>query len=218
MVRAMGIKNSQRGMLVAVVGIDGAGKSTQVRALTDWLEGEGVGARCLPHQTMLPVRRALDRIAVEDGLTGHLEMIGADTIRLIAACAKLTALAQIPAMLAEPGSVVLVDRYTYCQYAAVRMQKAGNEQFLRRLNRDLLEPDVTIFLDVAPETAHRRIKQRGIDEESLEFLTDLRAAYLSLPEFQSFHVVDGDGSPEQVQQGLRDVLREAVDQDATSRA
>jgi len=201
------IEPARPGVLVAVVGIDGAGKSTQVRALTDWLADEGVPARCLPHQTMLPVRRALDRIAVEDGWAGHLEMVGADTIRLISACAKLSALAQIPDMLAEPGAVVLVDRYTHCQYAAVRMQRAGNEQFLRRLNRDLPAPDVTVFLDVSPEVARQRIRQRGIDEESVEFLTDLRAAYLSLPEFRGFHVVDGDGSPEQVQQALREVIR-----------
>ncbi|WP_329179985.1 dTMP kinase [Streptomyces sp. NBC_01477] len=200
----------ERGFLVAVVGIDGAGKTTQVKALAEWLEGEGVNAHCLLNQTMLPVRQSLDRIALEDGFPGHLEMVGADAIRLISACAKLAALARLEDTLRIPGTVTLVDRYTYCQYAAVRLQKADNEEFLRRLNRALPEPDLILFLDVDPLEAQQRIKKRGIDEESLEFLSGYRAAYASLPEFTQFTVVDGNGDHAAVQQLLRRQVEERV--------
>ncbi|MFJ9396391.1 dTMP kinase [Streptomyces californicus] len=191
------------GRLIAVSGIDGAGKTTQVKELASWLQDQGIKVQCLLNQSMLPVRRSLDAIAQEDGFSGHLDMLGADTIRLISACAKLAALAPVQDNLQVPGMVTLVDRYTYCQYAAVRLQKADNETYLRRLNRVLPIPDLTLFLDVSPEIAQQRIRKRGIDDETLDFLTTYRAAYRSLPEYESFTVLDGDGDLDSVQRRLR---------------
>ncbi|MDW4898851.1 AAA family ATPase [Streptomyces californicus] len=191
------------GRLIAVSGIDGAGKTTQVKELASWLQDQGIKVQCLLNQSMLPVRRSLDAIAQEDGFSGHLDMLGADTIRLISACAKLAALAPVQDNLQVPGMVTLVDRYTYCQYAAVRLQKADNETYLRRLNRALPVPDLTLFLDVSPEIAQQRIRKRGIDDETLDFLTTYRAAYRSLPEYESFTVLDGDGDLDSVQRRLR---------------
>lgn len=198
------------GFLVAVVGIDGAGKTSQVGKLAEWFEGLGNTTRCFLNQTQLPVRRSLDAIAEEEGFTGHLEMIGAATIRLISACAKLSALAPVEEALRTPRAVALADRYTVCQYAAVRLQKADNEDFLRRLNRILPQPDLTLFLDVTPEIAQERIRVRGIDEESLEFLVDFREAYRSLPEFEDFVVVDGNGTFDEVQELLRKEIQHAL--------
>lgn len=198
------------GYLVAVVGIDGAGKTSQVGRLAEWLEGLGSPTRLFLNQTQLPVRQALDAIAREDGFPGHLDMIGADTIRLISACAKLSALAPVGDVLRTPRAVAIADRYTVCQYAAVRLQKADNEEFLRRLNRGLPEPDLTLFLDVEPAVAQERIRRRGIDEETLEFLVDYREAYRSLPEFDDFVVVDGNGSFDEVQELLRKEIQRAL--------
>ncbi|MBP0453532.1 hypothetical protein J5Y04_28900 [Kitasatospora sp. RG8] len=201
---------SRSGHLVAVVGIDGAGKTSQVGRLAEWFEGLGRPTRRFLNQTQLPVRRALDAIAREEGFPGHLEMLGADTIRLISACARLSALAPVEEVLNTPGAVAVADRYTACQYAAVRLQKADNEEFLRRLNRSLPQPDLTLFLDVDPEVARERIARRGIDEETLEFLADYRAAYRSLPEFEDFVVVDGNGSFDDVQELLREAVRRTL--------
>ncbi|MER0477906.1 hypothetical protein ABR737_06035 [Streptomyces sp. Edi2] len=105
-----------------------------------------------------------------------------------------------------------------CQYAAVRLQKAGNEEFLRRLNRVLPQPDLILFLDVAPEVAQERIRLRGIDEETLEFLVDFRKAYRSLPEFEDFVVVDGNGTFHEVQESLRAEIRRALPEAVSSSA
>ncbi|WP_028189171.1 dTMP kinase [Salinispora pacifica] len=194
------------GRLVAIVGIDGAGKTTQVKDLVSWLKTIDVPAHQLLNQTLIPVRQSLDRIAREDGFADHLEMLGPDMIRLISACCKFVTLAALRDTAADPESVTLMDRYTYCQYAAVRLQRAGNEEFLRRLNRALPTPHLTIFLDVDPAVAQRRIENRGIDRESIDFLVGYRRAYLSLPEFDSFVVVDGNGRRETVQRALREIV------------
>ncbi|GIG67924.1 dTMP kinase [Phytomonospora endophytica] len=194
-------------ILIAVVGIDGAGKTSQAHELAGWLRGGDWHVRYVPNQTLLPVRRALDRIAVEDGLGDHTELLDADTMRLLASGARLAALHDA---LVEPAPVTVVDRYTYCQYAAARLLKAGNEDVLRRLNRELPTPDLTLYLDIEPVEAQRRIKARGVDEETLEFLGGFRDAYRSLPEYESFTIIDAGGDFGTVQGFLREPVRELL--------
>lgn len=196
-----------RPVLIAVVGIDGAGKTSQAHELAGWLRSWDWHVRYVPNQTLLPVRRALDRIAVEDGLGDHTDLLDADTMRLLASGARLAALHDA---LVEPAPVTVVDRYTYCQYAAARVLGAGNEETLRRLNRELPVPDLTIYLDIEPVEAQRRIKARGVDEETLEFLTGFRDAYRSLPEYETFTVVEADGDFDTVQGFLRKPVRELL--------
>ncbi|MEV0647734.1 thymidylate kinase [Phytomonospora sp. NPDC050363] len=196
-----------RPVLIAVVGIDGAGKTSQAHELAGWLRAWDWHVRYVPNQTLLPVRRALDRIAVEDGLNDHTELLDADTMRLLAAGARLAALHDA---LVEPAPVTVVDRYTFCQYAAARVLGAGNVDVLRRLNRELPVPDLTLYLDVEPAEAQQRIKRRGVDEESLEFLTGFRDAYRSLPEYEGFTVVDAGGEFDTVQGDMREAVRGAL--------
>lgn len=192
---------------MAVVGLDGAGKSTQVQALGDWLRSLGVPAQAHQSVTMAPVRKSLTAMAQQDGLRDHLDLVGGETMRLISACSKLARIAALEESLAASRDVVVVDRYTYCQYALAKAQGTGNIDFLRRLFAGLPEPDLTIFLDVTPNEAVRRIDSRGIDSESLEFLEEFRAAYLGLPEFPGFVTVNGDGERSAVQSLMRQAVR-----------
>ncbi|GLZ77311.1 thymidylate kinase [Actinorhabdospora filicis] len=194
-------------MLIAVIGIDGAGKTSQAHDLAGWLRAWDWPVRYVPNQTLLPVRRALDRIAVEDGLRDHTELLDADTMRLLAAGARL---AQLHDALSDPAPVTVVDRYTYCQYAAARVLGAGNEDVLRRLNRELPTPGLVLYLDIEPEEARRRIKLRGVDDESLEFLEGFRDAYRSLPEYGGFTHIDANGGFDDVQARLREAVRAAL--------
>ncbi|MFI9811339.1 dTMP kinase [Saccharothrix variisporea] len=202
--------NSRRGTLVVVVGLDGAGKTTQVEELGKWLGARAVPVEVLPNQSLAPVRAVLTEIAREDGFADHYDMLGVGTMRLISACAKLAYLSRLRRTLDTSDSVVVVDRYTYCQYAAARAQGAGNEEFLRRINAALPVPDLTIFLDVNPVEAHRRIEARGIDSESMEFLRAFQDAYRSLPEYRTFSVVDGNQSPDEVAQDMRQAVLRAL--------
>ncbi|WP_405425920.1 dTMP kinase [Micromonospora sp. NBC_00617] len=199
----------RRGTLVAVVGLDGAGKTTQVHALGDWLASRGVQAMAQTSVSMAPVRAALTKIAHEDGFTDHLDMIGAETMRLISACSKLARVAALRESLQHRTDLVILDRYTYCQYALAAAHRVGSVTFLRRMFAGLPRPDLTIFLDVDPEAAARRINDRGIDTEDVVFLKEFREAYRSLPEFDDFVVVDGNGTREQVAGLLRATLRSA---------
>ena len=98
-----------------------------------------------------------------------------------------------------------MDRYAVCQYASIRAHHSGGRLrsgVARALYRVFPAPDVTFYLAVDPEVAYERIRLRGIDQETLEYLQDADAAYRSLPEFPSFVVVDANGSPDTVTAAL----------------
>lgn len=158
---------------------------------------------------MAPVRKSLDAMAQQDGLEDHLELIGGETMRLISACSQLARVSALEETLMTSPDVVIVDRYIYCQYALAKAEGVGSVDFLRRLLGGALKPDLTIFLDVSPAEAVRRINVRGIDEESPEFLEAFRAAYVGLPEFTDFVSVPGDGDLETVQLAMRQAIVDA---------
>ena len=90
------------------------------------------------------------------------------------------------------------------QYASIRAHHGGGgwERAARALYRVFPAPDVTFYLAVDPEVAYERIRLRGIDQETLEYLQDADAAYRSLPEFPSFVEIDANGSPDTVTAAL----------------
>ncbi|MEV8305786.1 hypothetical protein AB0P36_00125 [Streptomyces flavidovirens] len=200
---------SRTGRLVAVIGLDGAGKSTQVRMLGEWLRSQGVPGQAHQSVTMAPVRKSLNAIAQQEGLADHLELIGGETMRLISACSQLARVAALEPTVTTSPDVVIVDRFVYCQYALAKAEGVGSIDFLRRLLGAAPKPDLTIFLDVSPAEAVRRINVRGIDEESPEFLEAFRDAYIDLPEFSEFVSIPGDGDFETVQLAMRQAIADA---------
>lgn len=200
---------SRTGRLVAVIGLDGAGKSSQVRMLGEWLRSQGVPGQAHQSVTMAPVRKALNAMAEQEGLADHLELIGGETMRLVSACSQLARVAAFEPILKTSPDIVILDRFVYCQYALAKAEGVGSVDFLRRLLGNAPKPDLTIFLDVSPAEAVRRINIRGIDEESAEFLESFRSAYIDLPEFTEFVSVPGDGDFETVQLAMRQAIIDA---------
>ncbi len=102
--------------------------------------------------------------------------------------------------------VVIMDRHLYCQQALRTARGLGRGRVLAALTRVLPAPDTVVFLDVAPEEAHRRITARGTDAESLEDLRAYRDGYLSLPEYTGFHRVAADAPLLAVLDDLEDLI------------
>lgn len=201
---------NKRTRLVAFVGIDGAGKTTQIARLATWVQAIGYPVTVCHNQSLLALRSVLDSIAERSGYHDHVELLGADVARLVSASVKFVTWSNLTRPLTDEGRFVLVDRYVPSQLAAVRNQGGHNEWLIRQMYECLPTPDVTFFLDASPEEAHRRILARGRDAESIPFLTGLRTAYLSLPEAASFVHIDASGSEETVEAAVRKRLLDVI--------
>jgi dTMP kinase len=190
--------------LIALVGIDGAGKTTHAKWLVEWLASCGVAATYYANPAG---RLMLGRLARRLGRADAVDLLGRRGFVVVEALLRWLAIARSVLLSRLSGRVAVMDRYSYCQYAMMRVRADRGERLARALHSVFPRPDVMCFLAVTPARAHHRVTLRGTDSEELSYLTAADAAYRSLPEAASFAVIDADGSPEEVRAALRDMVR-----------
>ncbi len=203
-----------RGKFITFEGIDGSGKSTQVRMLADRLKREGfdVLATLEPGGTPLGKRLRAAFLETEETVAPLAELL------LFAADR-----AQHVEFLIEPailqGKIVVSDRYadaTFAYQGAGRGFSEGAVNQIIELATSGLKPDLTLFFDLPVEAALERTTSRStggerknrMDRETGEFYARVRRAYLKIAEAepQRFRIVDANGSTEEVHARVLEVV------------
>lgn len=177
-------------MFIVLEGLDGAGKSTQIRMLRDLFAARGIASEYVHFPRFdAPVYGELIARYLR-GELGSVEQVDPYIVALLFAGDRADMAAQIRAWEAE-GKVVIVDRYVYSnigyQCAKIADEK-GREQLKEWILRTEYEhfaiprPDVSLFLDVPfAFTARSLTSQRsGDDREYLNGGTDIHEASLEL--------------------------------------
>jgi dTMP kinase len=143
-----------RGILVVFEGIDGAGKSTQVRRLTQTLRGLGVPLRVDREPTDGPHGRRLRASATQGRLTAEeeLELFILDRKEHVDGFIE-------PGLAA--GEVVILDRYYFSNAAYQGSRGLDWREILRRNEAFAPAPDVLIWLDLSIDASSERIQVRG---------------------------------------------------------
>ncbi|MFI5891197.1 dTMP kinase [Actinoplanes sp. NPDC051513] len=188
---------------IALVGIDGSGKTTQAHRLADDLAAEGLKAA---YRRNAGGRRWFGRLAARLGRGDDAEdLLGRRGMLFVESVLRWLAILRTLLRRALTGEITVMDRYAVCQYASLRARAAGPraERRARWAYRLFPKPGVTFLLVVDPQIAHDRIEARGYDHESTEYLAGAAAAYRSLPEYDSFVVIDANGTPGQVAAAIR---------------
>ena len=204
-------------MLIVLEGLDGAGKSTQVRMLRQWLAERGVESEYVHFPRFdAPVYGELIARFLR-GEFGGVETVNPYLVALIYAGDRADAAPQLREWLAA-GRAVVLDRYVYSNvgYQCAKLP-AGPER--DRLARWIVElefgynrlprPDVSLFLDVPFAFTERKLAEaregddrtylqgaRDIHEDSLALQQQVREVYLAAAhEDPSLRVIDC-GTPE----------------------
>ncbi|MEU7045988.1 dTMP kinase [Streptomyces varsoviensis] len=192
---------SGTGFFLALEGGDGAGKSTQVEALAEWIRGKGheVVVTREPGATAMGKRlRSILLDVSSAGISDRAEALlyAADRAEHVDSLVR-------PAL--ERGAVVITDRYID---SSVAYQGAGRDLSpteIARISRwatDGLVPHLTVLLDVSPETARERFTEAPdrLESEPPEFHQRVRAGFLTLAAADPtrYLVVDAGQEPEAV--------------------
>src|SRR5262245_47083235 len=155
-------------MLIAFEGLDQSGKETQARLLAARLERDGRRVQTLsfPEYTT-PIGRE-----IRQALDGSREF-GPDVMQLLYVANRLEYRPQIERWLAA-GDFIVCDRYCASSIAYGEAQGL-DPAWLTEIQRSLPQADLTVLLDIAPETAVRR-KSKGRDkyESDLPLLARVR--------------------------------------------
>ncbi|GIF00312.1 dTMP kinase [Paractinoplanes rishiriensis] len=187
---------------IALVGIDGSGKTTQAHRLADELAAQGVRAA---YRRNAGGRHWFGRLANRLGRQDAEELLGRRTMLVIESVLRWLAILRSLLRRRLTGEIAVMDRYAFCQYASMRARAAGPaaERRARLAYRLFPRPDITFLLDVDPQVAHERVEVRGYDHEPTEYLKVAAAAYRSLPEYADFVVIDANGTPDEVAAAIR---------------
>jgi len=193
--------------VVAIVGIDGAGKTTQARLLATWLAACGHPA---DYWQNAGGRRWFGRFAQVFGRSDAQALLGIGGMLFVESVLRWLAIARALIRSRLRRHIAVMDRYSWCQYASIRAHPSGSPAQSRRRERRARwfyglfpEPDLTVFLAVTPGRAYARVETRGTDHEDLAYLAAADAAYRSLAEARRFVVIDANREPAVVQRDLR---------------
>lgn len=153
------------GRFIVLEGIDGAGTTTQTARLAQRLKSEGVLVRTTREPSDGPVgviiRQILEgRIVGAGGLAP-----GWATMALLFAGDRMDHVEAEIEPFVRQGGVIISDRYdaSSLAYQSVSSGRGGADavEWIRSLNRYARRPELTIVLDIAPETAAARRLERG---------------------------------------------------------
>lgn len=153
-------KQLDRGILIAFEGIDGAGKSTIAQSIFEYLQEKGVEVilTAQPSDTELGNNvRTIINTPPSTTISPMFELFLflADRAENVNKIIK-------PAL--EQGKIVLVDRYSASSLAYQGYGRGIDINMIKNFNKLATEntaPDLTIYLRIDPELAHKRLEQRG---------------------------------------------------------
>ncbi len=179
-------------MLVAVEGLDQSGKATQAQHLRDRLRASGYKSRVVS----FPDYGTFLGEEIARSLQGERDY-GPETMQLLYVANRFERKADIDRWHAA-GLIVLFDRYIASGVAYGEAQGLDPE-WLTALQVSLPQPELTILLDIAPETAVAR-KTVGRDRYERDFalLTRVRESYLRQAEQAQWVRIDAEQAPDVV--------------------
>lgn len=196
------------GKFISFEGIDGAGKSTHIGFVTDFIRARGVQLVSTREPGGTPLGEKIRELFLHEKM--HLE-----TETLLVFASRREHLAQVIEPALARGDWVLTDRFTDASFAyqgAGRgLDRAKLETLAHWVHADL-EPDLTFLFDVPLEVARARLDAtRELDKferEREDFFHATRKEYLrrAAEAPQRFRVIDSTRSIAEIQQELAGIL------------
>ncbi|MCC8126346.1 MAG: dTMP kinase [Clostridiales bacterium] len=194
---------ANRGSFIVFEGIDGSGKSTQIRLLHERMKEDGVSCYVTMEPTDSPIGSLIHQI-----MTGRVKTDNKVIAALFVADRLDHLLNDVNGIVNKinEGTTVLMDRYYFSSYAYQSVDMSldwviqANEP-----SSSILRPTVNVFIDVDPDVALERIAKNRFQRELFEEksrLIKVREKYLEafdrLKDVENIVVVDGNRDEQQI--------------------
>jgi dTMP kinase len=178
--------------LIVIEGLDGAGKSTQIRLLTEFLNSKGIQNEYLhfPRMDSPFFGEMIARFL--RGELGNVNQVDPYVVALLYACDRMDASKMIQNWL-ENRKTVILDRYIYSN-VAFQSAKLVDEVAQNRLRKWIIDlefgyykipsPDLNLFLDVPFQFTQERLTEirKGDDRDYLKGKEDIHEKDLTFQE------------------------------------
>ena len=188
------------GRFITFEGIDGAGKSSHIAALADWLRARGADLVLTREPGGTPLAESLRGLVLHQAMDPLTEA-------LLVFAARRDHLQQLIVPALQRGATVLCDRFTDSSYAYQGGGRGFDLALLSQLETWVQagrQPDLTLWFDLPAATAAtRRAAERAPDRFETQdglFFERVRAAYATRAAAAAhrFGVIDALGERDQV--------------------
>ncbi|WP_448625649.1 dTMP kinase [Geodermatophilus sp. URMC 64] len=196
------------GVLIAFEGGEGAGKSTQVKRLQEWLTHEGLVARATFEPGATASGAGIRSIVLDRAHAG----ISPRSEALLYAADRAQHVHDVLRPALDAGEVVITDRFVDSSLAYQGAGRTIPMEDVRGLSRwatQGLVPDLTVLLDLPPEVGLARARGRAaadrLESESLDFHQRVRQTFLALAEAEPdrYLVLDAQAPPDELAAAIR---------------
>jgi len=172
-----------RGIFITIEGVEGVGKSTNIEFITEYLDNLNIDYLVTrePGGTLLAENIRDLLLSIDDDSPVELCEL------LLIFSARAQHIEKIIGPALKGGTWVICDRFTDATYAYQGGGRGMNTELISELETMVqgnLRPDLTIILDLDPETGLSRARNRGeldrFEREHVEFFIKVREAYLQI--------------------------------------
>lgn len=201
-----------KGTLIVIEGSDGAGRSTQIGILQNWLERKGY-----PTTTVGLKRSELVGEALAEAMKGNT--LNALTLNLFYATDFADQLERVIIPALKAGFVVLADRYIYTLMAR-DIVRGSSMDWLKEIYGFALQPDAVFYLNSSPKVlAERNFQKRGyldywesgmdvqrvgsMYDNFIKYQNRLHKVFISLQREYEFYTITGSRSPISIAKEIR---------------
>jgi dTMP kinase len=204
------------GRFITLEGGEGAGKSTQIQVVKDYLEARGIDVIVTREPGGTPVGQEIRNLLVSGDKDKWSPL--SETLLILADRAAHLERVIRPAL--ADGKYVVCDRFFDSTRAYQGIAGGLGLEVIHNLQQPVLAttlPDVTLLLDIDPEKGLSRAQERGGDlrfeSKTLAYHQTLRQAFLDFAkqEPERMVVIDADRDIEAVSTDIITVLGERLD-------
>lgn len=209
-------RRAEMGHFLSFEGIDGCGKTTQIRLLENYLVSQGFPVVTTREPGGTEVSESIRQVLLASKNTSLLPQ--AELLLYYASRHQNLFQKILPSL--EQGAWVLCDRYADASMAYQGYGRGLDLQLISYLDQAIIQrrmPELTFLIDIVPAESLRRARLRNqssrVDEgrfekESLSFFEKVRRGYLEIArqEPERFRILDGSLEIEAIHQSIRHCL------------
>ena len=189
-----------KGKFITIEGPDGAGKTTQVKKISEYLKSKGYKVLVTREPGGTALGEKLRKVLLS--LDGESPVPEAEALIYAASRAQLVNKVIRPAL--ESGYIIVCDRFVDSSLAYQGWARALGIERLAEINGWFLKdtwPDLTIVLDIDPAVSLKRIsgKKDRLENEALDFHRKVREGFLKLAALypDRIRILDASKDPQQ---------------------
>jgi len=205
-----------RGYFITVEGTDGAGKTTQIKLIEDYLKSKNKSVVVTREPGGTNIGEKIRDILLD---SQNSEM-GIITEMLLYASARAQLVSEVIRPAIEEGKVVICDRFVDSSYVYQGFGRGIDLKIITDVNRvalDGLLPDITLFFDINPVDALRRRSNSSeldrIEKEKMDFHKRVYNGYKKLAMLYSDRIncIDSNRSVEEIFVDVKACIDELMD-------